>query len=181
MAGPAEKRIGNIDKKTFDKLIITLYTRFRMLELPHTLVGAVIASKIPNPLFSLPLALASHFLLDLVPHWNPSLYTETKNLGHPSARSTKIVIADTLLSLFIGGFIASRFWPDIYRTVIILLACFVAVAPDAIEGFYFFGGVKNRSLEKMIKFQHSHQSRARMIFGLLTQVLVSLLALYLLK
>ncbi len=41
-----------------------------MLSTQHLLVGAVIVKTIPNPLISLPLAFASHFLLDSIPHWD---------------------------------------------------------------------------------------------------------------
>ena len=63
--------------------IITSTLRFtnrkrqHMIELPHAVVGAAIAAKVGNPALSLPLALASHFVLDLVPHWNPHLNRDT--------------------------------------------------------------------------------------------------------
>lgn len=148
-----------------------------MLELPHTVVGAAIGLKIPNPLISLPLAFASHFIFDLIPHWNPSLYQETKKYGYPSKRSTKIVILDTLLSLIAGFFLASQVWPDLNRAFFIILACFAAVFLDVIEGFYFFLRVRTKWLENLIEFQHRHQIRASKIPGLLIQGLTILLAL----
>jgi len=39
-----------------------------MLYTPHFLVGAAILKYIPNPVVGLPLALASHIALDLIPH-----------------------------------------------------------------------------------------------------------------
>ena len=53
-----------------------------MLETPHVAVGAAIAASIPNPLIAIPLAFASHFALELVPHWNPHLNTELKNTAN---------------------------------------------------------------------------------------------------
>ena len=149
-----------------------------MLEFAHTAVGATIAAKIPNPLIAIPLAFLSHFLLDFIPHWNPSLYTETKKLGQPSRKSNIIVILDVIASLILGFFIASRFWPNWQRSTIILLACFVAVAPDVIEGFYFYLKVKTPFLEKLIAFQHAHQFNIRVIPGLLTQLITLAVCLY---
>lgn len=148
-----------------------------MLELPHTVIGAAIGTKIPNPLISIPLAFISHFLLDLIPHWNPSLYWETKKYGRPSKRSTIIVAIDTLVSLAVGLFIAGRAWPDFYRVLTIIFACFSAVVADVAEGFYFFLGIRPRFLEQWIEFQHEHQGRTPKIPGLLIQGLTITLAL----
>ena len=147
-----------------------------MLELPHTLVGAAIASRIPQPHIALPLAFISHFLFDLIPHWNPSLYQETKKYGRPTKKSTKIVIIDTSVSLLAGFLIASRFWPDWQRMVLIILACFAAVVPDVVEGFYFFLGIRSKFLINLIEFQHRHQGKAAKIPGLLIQAVVILIS-----
>jgi len=143
-----------------------------MLELPHTVVGATIATKIPNPLISLPLAFLSHFLLDLIPHWNPSLYSETKKFGKPTQRSTQFVVLDTILSLGVGFFIASRALPNINQAIIIVLACFTSVVADVVEGFYFFLGIRTKFLENFIKFQHRYQGKAPIIPGIIIQVVV---------
>jgi len=150
---------------------------FLMLELPHTLVGAAIATKIPNPLIALPLALASHFVLDLIPHWNPSLYTETKKHGQPSRKSTQIVFWDSLLSLGSGFLIASLVLPDVNHFFIIVLACFLAVSPDLIEAPFFFFNYRPKFIKKIIFFQRRYQGRASKIPGLLIQLAVIILAL----
>jgi ABC-type spermidine/putrescine transport system permease subunit II len=149
-----------------------------VLELAHAAVGATIAVKIPNPLIAIPLAFLSHFLLDFVPHWNPSLYTETKKLGQPSQKSNIIVLIDVALSLILGFFLAFRFWPNTQKMMVILLACSAAVAPDVIEGFYFYLGVKTKFLKKLIKFQHEHQTNINLIPGLLTQLATLAVCLY---
>lgn len=149
-----------------------------MLELPHTIIGATIATKIPNPLISLPLAFLSHIPLDLTPHWNPSLYTETKKYGRPTKKTTQLVIIDTCLSLGVGLFLASRVMPDIQHAITIILACFAAVVLDVIEGFYFFLGMRTRFLKNLINFQRSYQTRLSVIPGLLTQGFVIALALF---
>ena len=152
-----------------------------MLELPHTIVGATIATKIPNPLISLPLAFFSHFLLDLIPHWNPSLYSETKKFGKPTQRSTQFVILDIILSLGAGFFIASRALPNINQAIIIVLACFVTVMADVIEGFYFFLGIRTKFLENLIEFQHRYQRRVPIIPGVVVQIVIILLFLGILR
>lgn len=150
-----------------------------MLELPHTIVGAAIATKIPNPWIALPLAFLSHFPLDLIPHWNPSLYTETEKYGKPTRKSTKLVAIDVALSLVTGFFIASRVMPNTKHAIVILLACFAAVVLDVIEGFYFFLGVRTKFLKDLINFQRSFQKKLPVAPGLLVQGLIILLSLYL--
>ena len=101
-----------------------------MLETPHVVVGAAIAYHVPNPLIAIPLAFASHFVLEKVPHWNPHLNTELKKYGKVTSQSTKIVIADVTLSLIAGFYIASLVLPNYAHAATILLACFASVLPD---------------------------------------------------
>lgn len=143
-----------------------------MLELPHTLVGAAIATAIPDPRISLPLALASHFLTDYVPHWNPHLHTEKTTLGHVSKKSLSIVVLDAGLALVAGLYIASRFLPDTTRFIVILTACFLAVAPDVVEIPFYFLNMKVSWIEKLIAYQRAHQWNVPMFWGILTQVIV---------
>lgn len=140
-----------------------------MLETPHVVVGAAIATKIPNPLIAIPLALGSHFILEKVPHWNPHLNTEKRKYGKITKKSTKIVIVDVAISLVLGGFIAFRALPDIGHTVTILASCLAASLPDIVEGPYFFFDVESKLIKKWITFQKSLQIDAKLIPGLLTQ------------
>jgi len=148
-----------------------------MLELPHAAIGLAIASKIPNPFIAIPLALASHFLIDLIPHWNPSLYSETKKYGRPLKKSTNIIIIDVILSLFLGLFVVFKISSNLTMSLTLLFSVFASVVPDVIEGFYFFLGVKASWLQKLIKFQHDHQARAPLIPGIITQIIVIIASL----
>lgn len=152
-----------------------------MLETPHVILGATIASKIPNPLICLPLVFLSHFLLDYIPHWNPNLGEEMRKLGKISRPSKLIILGDVVLSLVFGFGIASRVWPNWERAAVIIAASLLAVVLDVIEGFYFFLGAKHQFLKNLISFQHRHQTRFPLIPGLLTQVIVILLSLYILR
>lgn len=149
-----------------------------MLETPHVVVGAAIASKIGNPALSIPLALGSHFILEQVPHWNPHLNQEMKKYGKVTT-STKIIIAiDVTLSLILGSFIAAQKLPDTGSAMIILIAAFVSILPDLIEAPYFFFHYKSTFLEKWILFQKKLQSDATPFPGLVTQIITIILALW---
>lgn len=152
-----------------------------MLELPHVVIGATIASKIPYPLISLPLAFLSHFLLDEIPHWNPDLHGDIKKYGQISRRSKLIIAGDVFLSLGMGFGIAAQALPDQKKALVIIIASFLAVAVDVVEGFHFFLGAQHQFLKNLIGFQRRHQKRFPLIPGLLTQMAVILLSLYILR
>lgn len=143
-----------------------------MVELPHTVVGAAIAVKIGNPALSLPLALASHFAFEFVPHWNPHLNQEIKKFGKVTRTSTLIVAADVVASLFAGFFIASQFATSQAHFAIIIAASFLAVSPDVIEGPYFFLGWRHPFFKKIIGFQKRFQFDVPVVPGLLTQAVI---------
>lgn len=149
-----------------------------MLETPHVVVGAAIATKVVNPALAIPLAFGSHFLVEKIPHWNPHLNTEKRKYGKITKKTTKIVIIDVILSLALGGFIAYQALPDMGHAVTILAASFFAALPDIIEGPYFFFDVKSEFIKKWIVFQKSIQIDAEIIPGLLTQVIVVAAALW---
>lgn len=151
-----------------------------MLELPHTIVGATIATKIGNPLLALPLALISNLLVDLLPHWNPHIYTEMNHDGKVSQKSKKIIIIDSSLALIVGVLLATRFYPDLVKMAIILAGCFLAVFFDVLEAPYFFLGSKNKYILKLISFQRRLQCNVSPIPGLLSQVVLILVCLLIL-
>ena len=154
------------------KIILTV------LETPHVVVGAAIATKVVTPALAIPLAFASHFILEKVPHWNPHLNSETEKFGRPTRESTYIVIADVIASLALGGYIASRALPDWGQSATILAAAFAAVLPDVLEGPYFFLNMRNDLIKRWINFQKSIQVDTGIVPGLITQVITVLAAFW---
>lgn len=142
-----------------------------MLETPHVFIGAAIATKIPNPLIAIPLAFASHFVLEMVPHWNPHLNTETEKYGYPTKKSIIITAVDSSLALFCGSFIAYQALPNWEHAATIFFACFAAVLPDVLECPYFFLKVKTKAIKKWVLLQKSIQSDAKVVPGVISQLL----------
>ena len=108
-----------------------------MLQTPHVIVGTAIAIKIGNPYLALPLALASHFVLDRVPHWNPHTYTEAMKFGIPKKQTIGLILVDIVVAFVLGLLIADRFLPDYGRALIILLAAFASVSFDIAKHPFF--------------------------------------------
>ena len=140
-----------------------------MLETPHVAVGAAIAVAIPNPFISIPLALASHLILDQVPHWNPHSYTEVKNHGKISDNTRYLALVDVAAALAIGFFVASRVMPDTYHAVTILLSCFASVAPDVSKAPYFLLGKRDGIMKKWVDFERSLQVETAFVPGMAIQ------------
>lgn len=149
-----------------------------MLETPHVALGTAIAVAIPNPLISIPLAFASHFLLDMTPHWNPHLNTETKKYGRLTEKTLLVIGLDLACATVLVGFIAYYFRSDSKMFLNILFSSFASIAPDAVEGPYFFWGYKNKTIDLWMKFQKSIQVDANIFWGSLTQIAVILTSLY---
>lgn len=143
-----------------------------MLETPHVVVGAAIATKVVNPALAIPLALASHFILDKVPHWNPHLYTETQKLGHPAGKTTNIALLDVGIALATGLFIASKFSDDLGKVILILICSLVSVLPDLIKWPYYYLGKRWKPLVKWVLFERSIQVNADFWPGIFSQGLI---------
>lgn len=152
-----------------------------MLETPHVFVGAAIATIIPNPFIAIPLAFASHFVMELVPHWNPHLNTETEKFGQPTRKSTVITAIDSTIALVSGTYIAYRALPDWKHALVIFLACFASVLPDVIEGPYFFLGFKNKLIKKWINIHKLVQNDSNIYFGFLAQFAVIISSIFWMK
>jgi hypothetical protein len=144
-----------------------------VLETPHVVVAAAIATKVANPALAIPLALGSHFVLEKIPHWNPHINTEMKKFGKISDFSKKVITADVALSLLLGFFIASLSLPDNTRALTVILTCFIAVTPDLIEAPYYLAGSKiDFIVKKWIPFKKSLQADTSFSIGILNQVLI---------
>ncbi len=130
-------------------------------------VAAAIAGVVPEPAVALPLALASHLLLDTVPHWN---WHPGGSLGRTAASFGDIAVA-TLASF---GFAALSPHP-----VVTLLACFLSTVPDLIQGPYYFLGFRPAWLCAFINWERQRQKWPWMsqAFGIGTQVVTLIVGL----
>ena len=150
-----------------------------MLETPHVAVGAAIASKIPNPFIAIPLAFASHFLLDKTLHWNPHTYTETQKYGKPTKKTTMIATVDAVLALAVGSAIAASKLPDVNHSLVIFFASFASVLPDVIKSpFYYFNrhsGIIKKWVDLERKIQVETQNP---VLGLTIQFIVIVVAFW---
>jgi len=150
-----------------------------MLETVHVAVGVGIALSSPNPSLTLPLAFASHFVLDMVPHWNPHTYTETKKFGRPSNKTIFITAVDIIFSLILGLGVAYLLLPNTYLAILVLAASFLAVLPDITKYPYFmFKSLRKGVYKKWVDYERSLQNDVALIPGSLTQIIILASALW---
>jgi hypothetical protein len=101
-----------------------------MLTTPHATTGIALGVAISNPILVIPAAIASHFILDCIPHWQETLapYIPTKKTYIRVPLDIALAIAITFLSLHIQPTHAAAIWtgaisaniPDIDTITIIL-------------------------------------------------------------
>jgi hypothetical protein len=127
----------------------------------HALTGAVIASVVGQPLLAVPLAFASHFLLDSLPHFGEDI--------HPLSKFTKKVwiIDFVFLSSFVLLLIVSSNW-------LLLAGAIAAISPDFAWIYRFIVKEKRGKLRppKMNKFNTFHSSiqKYETKYGLIVEV-----------
>lgn len=100
-----------------------------MMATNHMLAGAVVATGVQQPLLIVPLAFASHFLLDIVPHFGVHEDDHAKRNKHPLFRY--VVAIDVTL---VAALLASL--PFVLKGAIsgwaLLLGMVLAWIPDAV-------------------------------------------------
>ena len=149
-----------------------------MLELPHAAVGAAIAAKIPNPAIALPLAFASHFVLDTLPHWNPHFFTETQKLGSPSKKSTQFAMTEfTIATLVLTVIAFTAGQPSMGKVALIFAGGVAGMLPDLAKIPYFFFKKRAGYYKKYVLWERSIQNDTSMWPGILTQLGIFLAAI----
>jgi len=164
-----------------------------MMAITHAIVGVAIASKITNPVLSAGLIITSHYLMDLIPHWD--FGTDWKKR---SVKATGILaIADTLVACILPFFLFYQHNPWVlFPTQLSALNIFLAICwanlPDWMEAPYFLffaskeghdkarGGYIGLLLGKIHGFQEKYiHTTASLAQGITTQVATTLFFLVL--
>lgn len=104
----------------------------------HALTGALVAIAIDKPIFAIPLAFASHFILDMLPHFGYPKSGYGEYFQHKLARAVLLLDFLTLPALLVFS------WP---QPLIVYIAAIVAISPDFAwpYRYYFF---EKRGLSK---------------------------------
>lgn len=151
-----------------------------MLLTPHTFAGIAIAALISNPIVAVPLAFISHFILDKTPHWD--FYSNTQKEERLKGWRPLAVMADLVVGVAVG-LIATLYFLWVVKDSTLALTSFLsgiaAVLPDILEGPYIFMDKEPKILSYMTNIQRKLQFQAPLPWGILTQLLVIAISIYL--
>jgi hypothetical protein len=141
----------------------------------HALVAGAIYRAIPNPIISVPLALASHFIMDAVPHWDIGTAWRSRS----KKRTGGFAIADTVLGITLAYFL----FQGKGSSIPLLLTIVAAEIPDWLEApWYIFFAHHDKIkpvagagfLEKLsyavYRGENVFHAKATYPFGVITQI-----------
>jgi hypothetical protein len=141
-----------------------------MLAASHALIGASIAQIIPNPYLGLPLSLLSHFLGDLIPHWDfRTRKVKRKKLTTITVSLTDAAIGFGLGLIFFGSQIPLKY---------LVAMMFAAQLPDWIEAPFHILEWNFPPFSSIKKLQSRLHNKKDLPWGLALQLLVVVALLY---
>ncbi len=150
-----------------------------MIATPHLLVGAAIVSKIKFLPLAFFLAFLSHYLLDFIPHWEYSFENIKERRWRNSFGDFLKVALDTSFGLLLI-FIFSKNWP------LALVGGFFAILSDGPMVINLI--LLNKSLKSLKIFEDFHQKfhypknkKISPFWGIFSQVVIVLIAIFLLR
>lgn len=132
----------------------------------HAILGGAIATFSPNLAVSLPLAVTSHFLVDLIPHWDLGTNFDKR------PRAVSVVLA--AIDVLIGAFIVYLAFGSTVPPVNLWLTVIASQLPDWIEAPYMFFNLKFAPSEIVDKIQHRLHNKLDYPWGVITQLFLIL-------
>lgn len=136
-----------------------------MLETPHSVVGGAVGAAVGNPAGAFAAGIGSHFLGDVLPHWNPTFPFKSKALY-------AFVIADFVIAEALVVLLWFLF-PDRPE---IAIGAFAGTLPDVLLGIRFTFKVQwLRAYERLHTLIHWE---VPLRYGLWPQLAVSVLGVW---
>ena len=142
----------------------------------HALVGTVIAAKVGNPALAIPIALASHFLCDAIPHWDTGYDRENQSKTRFVTAST----IDVLLGFVLSYLLIVIFFPATNITYAFLLVI-MAQLPDWATVPYLFLDWDFPPFNWFYECQKKFDSSIGLPWGLVNQVVAIVALVFLAK
>jgi len=138
----------------------------------HGLIGALISAKFQNPALALPIAFASHFVCDVIPHWDSGTHRGKKSRERLFYES----VADVTLSVA-GAFILYHYILGQSNYLYLYVCVLVAQLPDWIMAPYLICGWRQPWLivsKWAYQIQHKINMKLDKPWGIVTQVVAVL-------
>lgn len=168
-----------------------------MILATHAIVGAGIAAAVPSqPALGFGLAFASHFLLDMIPHWDYALKSRHEDhrdlskddmlINRDFVRDLAKIGMDFAIGIILAGFFFGiytlRLSPQGDPGSVWLLGALAGMLPDFLQFAYF--KIRREPLTSLQRFHQwihtSHRLKKRWFIGLTSQTLLVIICLVLL-
>ena len=133
-----------------------------MLTTPHAVTGAAIGALMPSPWLVVPVAVASHFALDHIPHWQETLAPYT-----PTRRTYIRIVFDLILAGLLVGLVAG--WHS-DRTALVWLGAAAANAPDLDTITVLLPGLRRGPVQRFWDWHCRIQRETGELLGVYTQL-----------
>jgi hypothetical protein len=102
----------------------------------HAVAGAVIASVVANPVIAIPLAFASHFVMDAMPH-----YGDRNKSSWLNRNFHYVLVSDFIVTLSFISFTIFKSPPNLFM---IFICAVVAVLPDVLWLPYYLADIRHK-------------------------------------
>lgn len=142
----------------------------------HAIIGTVIAVKVGNPAIALPLAIASHVLADMFPHWDSG----TNGRSKTQKRLILEAVFDVCLGFLLSFSIAWTLFPHV-SLLYIFIVIIASQLLDWISAPYYFFHIKWTPIVWMYKLQKNFNGKLDKPWGIINQAVVLFLLVLLAK
>ncbi|OGJ20864.1 hypothetical protein A3K73_05990 [Candidatus Pacearchaeota archaeon RBG_13_36_9] len=144
----------------------------------HALLGGIIGTHFHSIFFIAVAALISHFILDMLPHWGIGFDIDYFKEFY-EAKITKNIFFFALFDAFITLLLLFIFYHELHSKLFILGA-FFSLLPDLVSLCYFTRIKNRKNYRRYLKFHSRIQKEADFMFGMLTQIVILIILLYVL-
>jgi len=130
----------------------------------HALIGASIAAKFTNPLLGIPLAILSHFVADMIPHWDA---------GTNHKKKTKLRLAtEATFDVLLGFALVILLFRNTVSLDYLFVMVIAAQLPDWLKTPSDIFGFHVPPFSWVDWLSHKTQWRLQLPWGLVTQIVV---------
>lgn len=133
----------------------------------HAVIGTVIAAKVGNPTLAIPLALASHFAADFLPHWDTGFHREQKGKGKFFLQT----VVDVIASFIVSYLLIQIFFPETTISYAFLIVA-IAQLPDWLTAPYLFFDLKYPPFLWIYKLQKVFDRPRDLPWGFMNQIAI---------
>jgi hypothetical protein len=144
----------------------------------HALLGGLIGLHFHSLLLIFSLAFLSHFLLDVIPHWDIGFDREHFKESS-EVRITRKIVLISLFDLFLALFVVYELY-HAFASKLLIFGAFASLLPDMISLGYFTKMKNKKRYNQFLHFHNNLQGEAGFYYGILTQLIIALILLIIL-